>query len=152
VGGSSIIICFLLFKFVFWRLICDMQIHNLRSPFKISFYSVQPIVFSFRAHFYLGTIRRFSWNDTPVSHWRFHDNHRVKISADVSKLKEFHHFHVTYWILLKPVLGGVDGNLHFSLPSMNRLNQTEFATFSILSCWNFFRDSVFSLFCCLSCY
>jgi hypothetical protein len=26
---------------------------------------------------------------------------------------------------------------------MNRLNQTEPATFSILSCWAFFRDSVF---------
>jgi hypothetical protein len=27
--------------------------------------------------------------------------------------------------------------------SMNRLNQTEPATFLILSCWAFFRDSVF---------
>jgi hypothetical protein len=30
---------------------------------------------------------------------------------------------------------------------MNRLNQTEPATFSILSCWAFFKDSYFSLFC-----
>jgi hypothetical protein len=50
------------------------------------------------------------------------------------------------WILLKPVQGDVDGNLHFSIPSMNRLNQTEPATFSILSCWAFFRDSVFLYF------
>jgi hypothetical protein len=49
------------------------------------------------------------------------------------------------WILLKPVLGGVDGNLHFPVPSMNRLNQTESATFSILSCRTFFSDSVFSI-------
>jgi hypothetical protein len=28
---------------------------------------------------------------------------------------------------------------------MNRLNQTEPATFSILSCWAVFRDSVFSI-------
>jgi hypothetical protein len=42
-----------------------------------------------------------------------------------------------------PVLRGVDGNLHFPVPSMNRLNQTEPATFSILLCWAFFRDSVF---------
>jgi hypothetical protein len=41
------------------------------------------------------------------------------------------------------VLGGVDGNLHFPVPSMNRLNQTEPATFLILPCWAFFRDSVF---------
>jgi hypothetical protein len=29
---------------------------------------------------------------------------------------------------------------------MNRLNQTEPATFSILPCWSFFRDSVFIYF------
>jgi hypothetical protein len=39
--------------------------------------------------------------------------------------------------------GGEDGNLHFPVPSMKRLNQTEPATFSILPCWAFFRDSVF---------
>jgi hypothetical protein len=44
---------------------------------------------------------------------------------------------------LKPVLGGVDGILHFPVPSMNRLNQTKPATFSILLCWTLFRDSVF---------
>jgi hypothetical protein len=57
-----------------------------------------------------------------------------------------HHFRVKCWILLKPVLGGVDGNLHFAVPSMNRLNQTEPATFSIVLCWTFFRDSVFLYF------
>jgi hypothetical protein len=40
----------------------------------------------------------------------------------------------------------VDGNLHFPVPSINRLNQTELATFSILSSWVFFRDSVFLYF------
>jgi hypothetical protein len=30
---------------------------------------------------------------------------------------------VKCWILLKPVLGVVDGSLHFTVPSMNRLNQ-----------------------------
>jgi hypothetical protein len=44
------------------------------------------------------------------------------------------------------VLGGVDGNLHFPVPFMNRLNQTEPATFSILPCWAFFRDSIFIYF------
>jgi hypothetical protein len=38
------------------------------------------------------------------------------------------------------VQGGVDGSLHLTVPSMNRLNQTEPATFSILSFWAFFRD------------
>jgi hypothetical protein len=44
------------------------------------------------------------------------------------------------------VLGGVDGNLHFPVTSINRLNQTESATFSILLYWAFFRDSVFLYF------
>jgi hypothetical protein len=48
--------------------------------------------------------------------------------------------------LLKPVLGGVDGILHLTVPSMNRVNQNEPATFSILSCWAFFRDSFFLYF------
>jgi hypothetical protein len=85
----------------------------------------------------------FSRNGTEVSHWRFHDNRRMNTSADVSKFKILL-FHV--WILLKPVLGGVDGNLHFPVPSMNRLSQIEPATFSILPCWAFFRDSVFIYF------
>jgi hypothetical protein len=37
---------------------------------------------------------------------------------------------------------GVHGNFHFPVPSMNRLNQNEPATFSILLYWTFFRDSV----------
>jgi hypothetical protein len=124
------------------------RLHNLGSPFNIPFYLVPPIVFSFRAHafFYLGTIRRFSWNGTTVSHWRFHDNRRMNTFADVFKFKISPFFVFKCWILLKPVLGGVDGNLHFPVPSMNRLNQTEPATFSILSCWAFFRDSVFLYF------
>jgi hypothetical protein len=43
------------------------------------------------------------------------------------------------------VLGGVDGSLHLKVPSTNRLNQTEPATFSILLCLAFFRDSYFSI-------
>jgi hypothetical protein len=37
----------------------------------------------------------------------------------------------------------MDGSLHFTLPSMNRLNQTKPVTFSILSCLAFLRDSLF---------
>jgi hypothetical protein len=40
----------------------------------------------------------------------------------------------------------VDGSLHSTVQSMNRLNQTEPATFSILSFWAFFRDSCFAYF------
>jgi hypothetical protein len=60
------------------------RLHNLLSPFKIPFYLVPPIVFSLRAYalFYLGTICRFSWNGTFVSHWRFHDNRHMNTSAD----------------------------------------------------------------------
>jgi hypothetical protein len=47
------------------------------------------------------------------------------------------------------VLAGVDGNLHFPVPSMNRLSQTEPSTFSILPFWTLFRDSVFLYFACV---
>jgi hypothetical protein len=40
------------------------------------------------------------------------------------------------------ILGGVDGNLHLHFPV---LNQTEPATFLVLPCWVFFRDSDFSI-------
>jgi hypothetical protein len=69
----------------------------------------------------------------------------MNTSADVSKFK-IYYFMFKCWILLKPVLKGLDGNLHFPVLSMNRLNQTEPATFSILPCWAFFRDSVFIYF------
>jgi hypothetical protein len=79
--------CFLNLSFDVLSVIC--RLHNRRSPFKIPFYLVPPIVFSFRAKafFYLGTIPCFSWNGTTVSHWMFHDNRRMKTSADVSKCK-----------------------------------------------------------------
>jgi hypothetical protein len=47
--------------------------------------------------------------------------------ADVS-ITNYTIFVLKCCILLKPVLGGVDGNLHFKVPSMNRLYQTEPAT------------------------
>jgi hypothetical protein len=48
--------------------------------------------------------------------------------------------------ILLDLLGGMDGNLQFQVPSMNRLNQTEPVTFSILSCWALFWDSVYLLY------
>jgi hypothetical protein len=155
-GGSSIPtwilfnhprICCLLFKLSFDVLSVICRLHNHRSPVKIPFYLVPSIVFSFRAHafFYLGIICRFSWNGTYVSHWMFHDNRHMNTSADVSKF-QIVLVRLKCWILLMPVLGGVDGNLHFPVPSMNRLNQTEPATFTIVPCWAFLRDSVFLYF------
>jgi hypothetical protein len=35
----------------------------------------------------------------------------------------------------------VNVSLHFTVPSMNRLNQTESATFSVLPFWTFLKDS-----------
>jgi hypothetical protein len=52
---------------------------------------------------------------------------------------KFYLFMFKCWIL--PVLRVVDGILHLIEPSINRLNQTEPATFSILTFWAFFRDS-----------
>jgi hypothetical protein len=83
--------CFWNLSLDFFSVICRLQ--HRRSPFKIPFYLVPPIVFSLRAHafFYLGTILRLSWNGTTVSHWRFHDNRRMNTSADVLNSK-CHHF------------------------------------------------------------
>ena len=50
------------------------------------------------------------------------------------------------WILLKPVLGGVNGSLHLPLLSMNGLGQTDPAAYFILLCWAFFKCSIFSVF------
>ena len=47
------------------------------------------------------------------------------------------------WILLKPVLAGVDGSLHFPLPSIDRLNQTESATIVLFLA--LFRGSMFCI-------
>jgi hypothetical protein len=44
------------------------------------------------------------------------------------------------------VLGGVDDSLHFTVPSMNRLNKTEPATFSINVVLDFLWGLLLSLF------
>ena len=56
--------CFLSLSFDVLSVI--FMLHKLRPPYKIPFYLVLSIVFSFReqACFLLGAIRRFSWNDT----------------------------------------------------------------------------------------
>jgi hypothetical protein len=58
--------------------------------------------------------------------------------------KKFKKSPFSCWILLKPVLWGVGGNLHFPELSMSRLNQTE-QHFTILSCWAFLRILFFTI-------
>jgi hypothetical protein len=101
----------------------------------------------------LGQKHSFTWGPYAAFHgmaWTCHIEGSM-ITAVWTHLRmflnsKFHHFRVICWILLKPVLGDVDGNLQFPVPSMNRLNQTEPAKFSILLCWTFFRYSVFLYF------
>ena len=50
------------------------------------------------------------------------------------------------WNPLKPVLGGMEYSLHLPLPTMNRLNQTEPSTFSILTLWSFRMGYIFHIF------
>jgi hypothetical protein len=66
---------------------------NLQLCFKICCHLCYKITTYNISHalFYLGNIRRFSWNGTTVSHIRFHDNRRMNTSANVSK---FHYFRV----------------------------------------------------------
>jgi hypothetical protein len=114
-------ICCLLFKLSIDVLSMICRLHNLRSPFKIPFYLVPPLFSRF------GHTHYFTW-------------------GPYAAFQNFTIFVFKCWILLKPVQRGVGSNLHFPVPSINRLNQTEPATFSILPCWTFFRESVFSIF------
>jgi hypothetical protein len=120
------------------------RLYNRGSPFKISFYLVPPLFSR------LGQKHSFTWGPYAAIHGMALLCHieGSMITAVWTHLRmflnsKFHHFRVKCWILLKLVLGGVDGNLHFPVPSMNRLNQTGPATFSILLCWTFFRNSTF---------
>jgi hypothetical protein len=124
--------------YVFWRIICD----NLYFQNCINL--VPLIVFSFKANAFFKFGDRFSWNGTNVSHWRFHDNPHMNTSADVLKFQTLP-VHVKCWILLKPVLVDVDGNLHIPLASMNRFYQTEPATFSIFSVFFFVLKGLFRI-------
>ena len=58
--------CFLNLPFDVLSVLCGL--HNLRTPYKILFYLVPPIVFSFRTHtfFYFEAIRRLSRAGTCV--------------------------------------------------------------------------------------
>jgi hypothetical protein len=56
---------------------------------------------------------------------------------------KFHHCHDLMLNIASADARGADGSLHFTVPSINRLNQTELETFSILPFWTFFRDSLF---------
>jgi hypothetical protein len=56
----TLMICCLLFRFIFWRLVRDMQASLPQIPFQNS----------------------IEWH-----YWRFHDNHRKNTSADVFKFK-----------------------------------------------------------------
>jgi hypothetical protein len=55
---------------------------------------------------------------------------------------KFYNYMFKCWIMLKPVLVGVDSSLNFLVLYTNRLNQTEPATFSILLFWTFFGNSI----------
>jgi hypothetical protein len=119
------------------------RLHNLWSPFKIPFYLLPS----------LGQTLFITLGPYAAFHGMARKCHieGSMITAVWTHLRtflnlKFYYFMFKCWILLKPVLGGVDGNLHFPVPSMNRLSQTELATFSILPCWAFFRDSVFIYF------
>jgi hypothetical protein len=92
-----------------------------------------------------GPFAAFLLNGTTVSHGRFHDNRRMDTSSDDSHFK-ISPFSCEILNSAEADARGVDGNLHFQVPSMNRLYQTEPTTFSILLCWTFFKDSVFLFF------
>ena len=114
------------------------KLHNLRPRFKIPFYLVPPIHFSFRTHtFKMCTIR--SWSDT----W-FHDNRHMNTSADVSKNLKFTIIIICKcWFLVKSVLGActVAGTItaHDQSLSNRNCNMFNFAVSAL------FGDSFFCI-------
>jgi hypothetical protein len=76
---------------------------------------------------------------------KFHDTRRINASADVSKLKMLLLSCLNIEFCFSDAMGR-GGSLHLPVLSMNRFNQTEPATFYILSFWDFFRDSDFRYF------
>jgi hypothetical protein len=87
-------------------LLCNWQktfYKIIECSFKIPFYLVPPIVYSFRAQafYYLGTICRFSWTchiEGPIIT-------AVKTYLGIFLNSTFYHCKLKCWILLKPVLG-----------------------------------------------
>ena len=71
----------------------DLHIHPLLTAFKISFYLVPPVVFSFRVHafFHLEPIRRLTGNGTCVTLKL--DNNHMNITADVFIFKIYNNYH-----------------------------------------------------------
>jgi hypothetical protein len=61
------------------------------------------------------------------------------------EIQNFTTFMLKCWILLKSVIGGVDGSLFLTVPSMNRLNQTEPWTFSIMPFGLSYEILIFSI-------
>ena len=105
------------------------------------FYLVPHIVYSFNTLSFICGPYTACHGMALVSHWRF----RMNTSADISKFK----MPMTVfrcWILFKPVLGCVDSSLHSSLPSVNRLNQTEPAC-NICNIWFFGLSLGVPFFC-----
>jgi hypothetical protein len=105
------------------------RLHYLWSPFKIIF-----CLFPSTGHtlsFTLGQNTAFYRKTRKCNIEGF------MITAAWTHLRMFLNSNVTIFvlkceILLTPVQGAVDGNLRFPVPSMNRLNETEPATYSIV--------------------
>jgi hypothetical protein len=134
-------ICCLLFNFVFLQLICDMQTPSPLFPFQNS------IFFSFANCVFVKGTRILLLGD----HAAFHGMAPVTLKVPWQTLYEYicgclKIENVTCWILLKPVLRGVEGSLQLLLPSMKRFDQTDPASFSVLTYWAFYRNSVFLYF------
>jgi hypothetical protein len=93
------------------------RLHNLWSPFKIRFISFRPLLSR------LGHTLFIIWRPYAAFHGMARKCH-IKgsmITAVWTHLRmflnsKFYYFRFKCWILLKSVLGGVDGNLHFQVP------------------------------------
>jgi hypothetical protein len=125
--------CFSNLSFGVKSVIC--RLHNLRSPFKIPFYLVSRLG---HTHFFTWGPYAAFFNGMALA---YHIEGSM-ITAIWTLLRMFQNSKF-YQFMLN--VGGVDGSLHLPVPSMNKFNHTEPATFSILPRWAVFRDSYFIL-------
>jgi hypothetical protein len=127
----------LLVYFVFWELVKVCRLYNFQSPFKIKFYIVPTIVFSFvKRFFYLGNLGTI--------------NRVLRLTLKIPLNQPYEHIcgcfniclpvHFKCFTLLKPLLGDADGDiqlpLHSIKPSLQHFK---------LCVLNFLRDSVLNL-------
>jgi hypothetical protein len=131
---------FLIFAFC---VLCDMQDLYSQIPC-LNLVLFSSALFSFRAKpfFYLGTIRRWTWNgvNLKIPLWRFHVH--CNMHAIVWDESRFYCYWCKYWVALNPGLGGVGSNC-ISITAHQQAQSNRACNISIFVAFGCFQSSLF---------